>query len=589
MPTRKPHAAALLPKHVQRMLQLPGRPLQDNIRVPLERFFGRDFRHVRIHDDDRANRSARAMSAAAYTAGAHIVFAQGHYKPDTGRGRWLLCHELAHVVQQERSTVIDGSIASHGLLERNADLVADIALSGGSLPARFAFGTAPAGVVQCHDDVPCVGQVVTPDEPGRQGIGGNWAIEMAYKNDPQIQDHVDALFFGSQYEGERFGTDVLLPKGAPNKAFGDMLLTRLRGLTNQRRPDIIDFKNRVFYEIKTPRFVNQGMVQIESYYRVANEIIREYARFHEPAWDRGKARWYPAHMLPYPGDWRAIVCTQETDHQRYPALILYDIRRRPDRRRDAQDQSVTVFDTVRIDNDFSALRPQLMAEAKKQIRYYDANEPRYVIIIPREIYKKWPHRQNELWDKLRVSPTYGDAPGASYVRHVKGQLAVVAAIVSVVGIALLVVVGAYAICAISVGVIAAAEAAATAPVVAAAETTVVAEAAAQGQVISLAAYRAARAAPAVKALAKAAGVLFVLGTVNNADADTPTVDKAFAIRAVAVGEFELFGTPTASSTGDAPVSPVLHTPETTRGKFELGAIVMYDHVEHVVIGQIGVR
>ena len=217
MPTRKPHAAALLPKHVQRMLQLPGRPLEDSIRVPLERFFGRDFRHVRVHDDDWATRSARAVGAAAYTAGAHIVFAQGHYKPDTGRGRWLLCHELAHVVQQERSTAIDGSTASHGLLERNADLVADIALSGGSLPARFAFGTAPAGVVQCHDDVPCVGQVVTPDEPGRQGIGGNWAIEMAYKNDPQIQDTSMPCSSAASMKASASGPTSFCPRGRPTR------------------------------------------------------------------------------------------------------------------------------------------------------------------------------------------------------------------------------------------------------------------------------------------------------------------------------------------------------------------------------------
>ena len=163
------------------------------------------------------------------------------------------------------------------------------------------------------------------------------------------------------------------------------------------------------------------------------------------------------------------------------------------------------------------------------------------------------------------------------MRHVKGQLAVVAAIVSVVGIALLIVAGAAVICAISAGAVAAAEAAA------------VAEVGAQADVISLAAYRAAKAAPAVKALAKAAGVLFVLGAVNNADADTPTVDSVGAIRVVAVGDFELFGTPIAGSTSDGLVSPVLHSPEATRGKFDLGSIVVYDHTEHIVIGQIGVR
>jgi hypothetical protein len=575
------------------MLRARGTPLPDNVRVPLEKRFGRSLCHVHVHTDDLAACSAGALRAAAYAAGSHIVFGNGRYNPETQSGRWLLCHELAHVVQQDvdRGAMADGPGDALDLLERNADQAADLIAAGGTLPPGFVFGAAPAGIIQCHQDTPCTGQVITPDEPGRQGIGGNWAIELAYKTDPQIQDHVDALFFGSQYDGERFGTDVLLPKGAPNKAFGNMLLTRLRGLANQRRPDIIDFKKRVFYEIKTPRYVNAGMVQLESYYRVANEIIHEYARFHEPPWDRSQARWYPAHMLPYPGDWRAIVCTQETDHQRYPGLILYDIRRKPGRRRDAEDQRVTVFDTVRIDNDFAAIRPQLVEEAKKQIRYYDPNEPRYVIIIPRDIYKKWPRRQNELWDKLRVSPTYGDVPGASYVRHVKGQLAVVAAIVSVVGIALLIVVGGYAICAISAGAIAAAaaESAAAAQTAAVAETVAVTQAAAQGEVISLAAYRAAKAAPAVKALAKAAGVLFVLGGVSNADAETPTVDSVSAIRAVAVGDFELFGTPTAGSTTDGPVSSVLHTPEATRGKFELGSIVIYDHTEHIVIGQIGVR
>jgi hypothetical protein len=239
---------------------------------------------------------------------------------------------------------------------------------------------------------------------------------------------------------------------------------------------------------------------------------------------------------------------------------------------------VTVFDTVRIDNDFAGIGPQLVNEAKKQIRFYDENEPRYVIIIPREIYKKWPHQQNELWDKLRVTPSYGDAPGASYVRHVKTQLAVVAAIVSVVGIAVLIVVA-------SATIIFAISAAAAV----AAETAAVAGTVAEADVIPLAAYRAAKAAPAVKALAKAAGVLFVLGTVNNADADNPTVTAVDAIRVVAVGDFELFGTPTAGSGPDAPVSPTLHSPEATRGKFELGSIVIYDHAEHIVIGQIGVR
>jgi len=54
------------------MLRLPGRPLEDSVRVPLERCFGRDFRHVRVHADERAARSARVVGAAAYMHGHHM-------------------------------------------------------------------------------------------------------------------------------------------------------------------------------------------------------------------------------------------------------------------------------------------------------------------------------------------------------------------------------------------------------------------------------------------------------------------------------------------------------------------------------------
>ena len=157
-------------------------------------------------------------------------------------------------------------------LERVADRAADIVAAGRSLPPDFAFGFAPAGVILRHEDTPCPGTVVTPNEPGRQGLGGNWAIEIAYKEDPQIQDHVDALFFGSQYEGERFDVDVLLPRGAPNKAFGNMLLTRLRGLQKQRRPDIIDFKRRVSTRSKLPVCIRR--------HGAARELLQDRQRDH---------------------------------------------------------------------------------------------------------------------------------------------------------------------------------------------------------------------------------------------------------------------------------------------------------------------
>jgi hypothetical protein len=63
--------------------------------------FPPDFSHVRIHADDRAAASARALRARAYTADNHIVFARDTFAPATQAGRRLLAHELSHIVQPQ--------------------------------------------------------------------------------------------------------------------------------------------------------------------------------------------------------------------------------------------------------------------------------------------------------------------------------------------------------------------------------------------------------------------------------------------------------------------------------------------------------
>jgi hypothetical protein len=60
--------------------------------------FGHDFGRVRVHVDDAA---ADSVQAHAFTAGNHIVFASDQYRPHTQSGKYLLAHELTHVVQQQ--------------------------------------------------------------------------------------------------------------------------------------------------------------------------------------------------------------------------------------------------------------------------------------------------------------------------------------------------------------------------------------------------------------------------------------------------------------------------------------------------------
>jgi outer membrane protein OmpA-like peptidoglycan-associated protein len=80
-------------------------PLPDDVRSYFEPRFGHDFSRVRVHTDTRAARSAQALGAQAYTLGNDVVLGTGQYAPQTGEGRRLLAHELAHVVQQGSGSV----------------------------------------------------------------------------------------------------------------------------------------------------------------------------------------------------------------------------------------------------------------------------------------------------------------------------------------------------------------------------------------------------------------------------------------------------------------------------------------------------
>lgn len=124
----------------------PGRPLDPAIRREMERSFGRDFGGIRIHDDSRADRSARSLGALAYSAGDDLVFAQGQYAPHSAAGRALIAHELAHSVQQAGVAMkADGPLpvgASRGL-EAEADRAALAVGSGRRVPA-LSRGTTPA-------------------------------------------------------------------------------------------------------------------------------------------------------------------------------------------------------------------------------------------------------------------------------------------------------------------------------------------------------------------------------------------------------------------------------------------------------------
>jgi hypothetical protein len=138
-------APAAAPAVVGAVLRSPGRPLDAPTRAFFEPRFGRDFSRVRVHTDARAAESARAVGALAYTAGQHVVFGAGQFRPAAPEGQHLLAHELAHTVHQGnvagpvRAVAPDG-----GRLEAEAEAAARAVVRGGPVPALSAGAAAPA-------------------------------------------------------------------------------------------------------------------------------------------------------------------------------------------------------------------------------------------------------------------------------------------------------------------------------------------------------------------------------------------------------------------------------------------------------------
>ena len=88
------------PPIAHEVLSAPGQPPDASTRAFMEPRFGHDFSQVRIHTDEKAAESAKAVGALAYTLGRDVVFGEGQYAPKTTQGQQLLAHELSHTLQQ---------------------------------------------------------------------------------------------------------------------------------------------------------------------------------------------------------------------------------------------------------------------------------------------------------------------------------------------------------------------------------------------------------------------------------------------------------------------------------------------------------
>lgn len=158
----------------------PGEALDPATRSFMESRFVEDFTGVRIHSDTAASESSGAVGARAYTAGHDIYFASGQYSPDTGEGRQLLAHELAHVVQQRSGAAgpVSTSMAiglPGDIFEQEAERAADAVNS--EKPPEIQH---PSGL-----------KIQKKDEASPAGAGGTGSV---YSIPPEKGRSAEALY-----------------------------------------------------------------------------------------------------------------------------------------------------------------------------------------------------------------------------------------------------------------------------------------------------------------------------------------------------------------------------------------------------------
>ncbi len=224
-----------VPPIVHEVLRSPGQPLDPGTRTFMESRFGHNFSQVRVHTDGKAAKSAQSVNALAYTVGQNVVFNSGQYAPKVDFGKWLLAHELAHVVQQRRGGMTPMN-KSNAFYERSADLAASALIAGETsitvegatgvglarqamtpnelmrfMLSQRGFSSSPPGTPNPNE--------LSPGQVGRNmgaGFQTFAAVQITDRNGNQIRTGIGAYFGGGGSHAEAEAIRALrsgLPRG----------------------------------------------------------------------------------------------------------------------------------------------------------------------------------------------------------------------------------------------------------------------------------------------------------------------------------------------------------------------------------------
>jgi hypothetical protein len=199
--------------------------LPSGLREDFAAHFGADFDDIGIAPTAVAP-AMTANGAGALTVGDDIAFGDTAYQPESGWGRELIAHELAHVVQQRGSTGVPSDALAH--------------LGGRSGPG-YSIGRPPA-----------VQRVLDDRSPGRpleatlrEGLHSDFDFS-------EVRVHADdsaaALAAGVGADAFTRGTDIYFGAGLyqPNSSTGEKLLRHeLTHVLQQASGEVSEFAGLV--------------------------------------------------------------------------------------------------------------------------------------------------------------------------------------------------------------------------------------------------------------------------------------------------------------------------------------------------------
>lgn len=208
-------------------LSRPSRAMDPGIVGKLSPRLSRDLSHVRIHDDDKAAESARALGADAYTFGHRIVFGRGKFDPGSVRGTRLIMHELshaspvAHAVMPAASGIADFASAHEVHARAVAAGQASLNVPAAPVPVPGVIYRQSGGAAEDVRSFTAKAESVTVDITGaRIRISGTLAAygdEASAANAKQAEDTIRKYWNAVFPDGVTVSCDVsviYVPKGS---------------------------------------------------------------------------------------------------------------------------------------------------------------------------------------------------------------------------------------------------------------------------------------------------------------------------------------------------------------------------------------